>query len=167
MNRFAAVSGVIMELHWRGPAEVAAVLIGSILAGLLLHGVVFRILRRVAAGNPESVTALISRQLCAPSRLLFPLLALLITAPALDIQAEILGTFRHAVAIVSILFIAAVAWLLIRLTAVLQEVLLKRFQMDVQDNLRARKIHTQLGILRRILIVLIAVIAERRSRPCS
>lgn len=146
----------LTELDWHGVFLGGGIILGAVLTGVVLHGVLFAVLRRKSEADPENVLALIPKHLCAPSRLLFPLLALMVTAPSAHLPEDFLATYRH---VLGILFILAVAWSLIRLTAVLQDVLLRRFQMDVRDNLKARKIHTQLGILRRVLIFLIAVIA--------
>ncbi|HDQ41585.1 MAG TPA: mechanosensitive ion channel [Desulfonatronum sp.] len=145
-----------MDIDWRVLIVAGAIIAGALFLGLLLHGILFYILRRIAAIKTESSLALIPRHLSAPSRLLFPLLVLMIAAPTLILPPEVLATSRH---VLSMLFILAVAWSLIRLTAVFQDMLLRRFQLEVRDNLKARKIHTQLGILRRVLIFLIAIIA--------
>jgi len=63
---------------------------------------------------------------------------------------------EHALALV---LIALVAWLLIRMTYVLEDYVVSRFDVDVRDNLRARKIHTQFRVLKRIVIAVVGVIA--------
>src|SRR6056297_775213 len=57
------------------------------------------------------------------------------------------------------LLIAGMGLLLVRLVYVLEDALLHRMQMDVADNLRARKFHTQFRILRRVLALVIWVLA--------
>jgi hypothetical protein len=42
--------------------------------------------------------------------------------------------------------------------SVLEDVLLSRFDVAVPDNLQARKVHTQVRIIRKILIVLIIIL---------
>jgi small-conductance mechanosensitive channel len=41
----------------------------------------------------------------------------------------------------------------------LEDLILKQYTIDAKDNLRARKIHTQLQVVKRILIVVICVVA--------
>ncbi len=151
-----AVFKGVTEMDWFALFVALAVFIGAVFLGLLVHGVLFFFLRRAAAQREEGALALIPRHLGAPSLLLFPLLALMIAAPMLLLPTELSAALRH---VLSMLFILAVAWSLIRLTSIFQDVLLRRFQIGVRDNLKARKIHTQLGILRRVLIFLIAIIA--------
>ena len=45
------------------------------------------------------------------------------------------------------------------ITSVLDDCVLSRFKVDEKDNLRARKIHTQLKVLKRIVIIVVAILA--------
>jgi len=61
--------------------------------------------------------------------------------------------------ILSFLFIAIVAWFFIKLTYVLDDFVLSKFNINVKDNLKARKVLTQLGIFKRIVIITVLVLA--------
>jgi len=61
--------------------------------------------------------------------------------------------------LISLCFIASVAWLIIRFTSVLDDLVLSRYQIDVRDNLQARKIRTQLQIFKKIVTVVVAILA--------
>lgn len=61
--------------------------------------------------------------------------------------------------ILSLLLIGLVSWLLIKTVYILEDYVVRSFEVDVEDNLRARKIHTQLRVLKRIVIILVGVIA--------
>ncbi|TVR85351.1 MAG: mechanosensitive ion channel family protein [Spirochaetaceae bacterium] len=54
--------------------------------------------------------------------------------------------------------ILAFGWTAIRSTSVLKVVVLQRYRLDVQDNLEARKVHTQMDIIIKILGFLIILI---------
>ncbi len=54
--------------------------------------------------------------------------------------------------------IAAVAWILIRGVGILIDLAERRFDIDVSDNRRARRAVTQLGLVRRVLVVAIGVL---------
>lgn len=58
-----------------------------------------------------------------------------------------------------ILFIAAFAWLVAALVLVLEDVALARWRTDVPDNLRRRRLKTQVVILRRVTVAAIVVLA--------
>lgn len=55
--------------------------------------------------------------------------------------------------------IGLVSWLVISSVEVLRDFLLTRYDIHVKDNLRAREIHTQVTILRRIVTAAVIVIA--------
>ncbi len=65
--------------------------------------------------------------------------------------------------ITSILLIAGIAVLLIRAVGVCQRVVLMRFDMSVADNLRARKVYTQLHVISRVIYVTIAIVSVAAS----
>lgn len=55
--------------------------------------------------------------------------------------------------------IAAVAWLLAALMLTVEETALERYRVDVSDNMRARRVHTQVSLVRRITIMVVSVLA--------
>jgi small-conductance mechanosensitive channel len=59
----------------------------------------------------------------------------------------------------SIVLIIAVAWFLVKLISVFETAILMRYNVEDKDNLEARKVHTQVRIIRSILIFVIAVVA--------
>ena len=61
--------------------------------------------------------------------------------------------------VLSVALIGAVAWLVIRSTKVLDDFVLSQYKLDEKDNLRARKVHTQLRVFRRIIILIVIVVA--------
>jgi small-conductance mechanosensitive channel len=58
-----------------------------------------------------------------------------------------------------ILFIATFAWLIAALVLVLEDVALNRWRTDVPDNLKRRRLKTQVQILRRVTVAAIVVLA--------
>lgn len=61
--------------------------------------------------------------------------------------------------IFNLTLIAVVSWLIIRSVDLLRDFLTARYDINVKDNLRARRIHTQLNIIRQIVFVGVIVIA--------
>ena len=61
--------------------------------------------------------------------------------------------------LLTIALIILVSWLLIKLTFVLEDYVLARFDVAVSDNLRARKIHTQFRVLKRMVIAIVCIVA--------
>ena len=84
-----------------------------------------------------------------------PVLFLYLSLP-LAIPANYLGAARHGF---GILLIIVITWLIAKFIYVIEEVLLSRVPLDVEDNLQARKIHTQLKIVRQVVVAIIIILA--------
>ncbi len=94
--------------------------------------------------------------LYAPIRFIFPSLCLFIIIPFLTIPPNIRILINHLLAT---WFIIGIAWLIIRIFAILKTIILSRYKLDVKDNLKARQISTQLSVIQRVLIVIIFILA--------
>lgn len=57
-----------------------------------------------------------------------------------------------------ILLTASVAWLITCITFALEDWTLVRLRADVRDNLKARRIHTQVRVVRRLTVVVVSVL---------
>ncbi|HXH81328.1 MAG TPA: mechanosensitive ion channel domain-containing protein [Candidatus Tectomicrobia bacterium] len=88
------------------------------------------------------------------ARLTLPLLALIFGAPALVVSPDTKALVRNGV---SLVLIGAVAFLLFRLVEALEALVLHQYRVDVADNLQARKVVTQVTVLKKVAIVVIAV----------
>ncbi len=69
------------------------------------------------------------------------------------------STLEFLQQIMGLLLIGAVSWLLIKAMYAFEDIVLVRFDIGVKDNLKARKVHTQLKVIKRIAIVVIGIIA--------
>ena len=146
-----------MDFTTLEPALVAAAkLAAAAVVGLAVHHVAFAAASRIAARDGrESLRRFVSR-LRGPARLIFPVLALLLVLPTLvELDAEGRGLARHTTAILGI---GAVTWLLCALVDAGADAALARWDLSVEDNLEARRLHTQVLVLERTLIVVIVVI---------
>jgi small-conductance mechanosensitive channel len=61
--------------------------------------------------------------------------------------------------VIALLLIAGVAWPIIRVMVVAEDMLVEWFRIDVPDNLRARRVRTQFEVFRRVASVAVFVIA--------
>jgi small-conductance mechanosensitive channel len=59
----------------------------------------------------------------------------------------------------TLLFIAAVTWLIIRILKLVKELVIHNYDITTPDNLRARQVYTQFNILERIVIFLLVIFA--------
>ena len=123
-------------------------------AGLAALVVVRFLVRRVLRRRrPELADALRAR--CADVLgWLLPLVGLYLALPASGLDARQPWLRPLLVS----LLIVTVGLMLVRLVAVLQDTLTARIRLDVADNLRARRFHTQFRILRQFVTVVIWVV---------
>jgi len=136
--------------------ETAGWLLGAVVAGLVLHAVVFFFLRRGVARAPVAIERSLVANIESPSRVVLPLAALEIALGAVSL-ADPAGTILvHAV---GICLVIGLSWLVVRCTFVLDDLLLSRYRLDAEDNLRARRVHTQVQVLRRVTVVVVSVVA--------
>jgi Mechanosensitive ion channel, beta-domain len=139
--------------HW---LQSAAILLGVIVSGFIGHRVAFGFAKRFAGRTKSAMDDSLVRHSMAPARTLFPLLLVLMVLPLLPIPAHPRGTLDH---IVALGLIASAAWLTVSMLHVVDDVLSERYKIDVRDNLRARKIQTQMHVLHRIAMVVVIIIA--------
>jgi small-conductance mechanosensitive channel len=148
----------------------AAYLVGvPVLLGLIGHFGVFKVLRKIAQSSGSPIDDSLVKHCYRPLQwtiVVFVIRLVLPTALAEETQANMpqgrLDGLRHILTInhvLSLLLIATVSWLLIKAVYVLEDYVISRFEVGVKDNLRARKIHTQLRVLKRIVIILVGIIA--------
>jgi small-conductance mechanosensitive channel len=135
-------------LHWLiGAAATAAAALALLTGG-------FRVLLYVLRRRP-TLTAL-GRRCRWPARVLAVCAALWSVVPV----APFSGPTRSAVAhVLALVFIAASARLALEVTFVMEDLALSRYRLDVRDNLRARKVRTQVVVLRRVTVVVVSFIA--------
>lgn len=60
---------------------------------------------------------------------------------------------------IKVAIISCVAWLLVRAVRLSRSLVLKQYDIDVKDNLKARQVYTQFRVLERIIVFIIIVIA--------
>ncbi|MGD8253319.1 MAG: mechanosensitive ion channel [Syntrophobacterales bacterium] len=131
-------------------------LVAALLVALLVHHVLFRMLDRFARGTKTIVDDSLVRHLRRPARLIIPILAVSFLLPLLRLPPRILIVLQQTF---SLLLIIAVAWLFIKLVYVFEDLILNQYDIDLKDNLEARRIHTQIQILKKVVIVVVGVLA--------
>ncbi len=129
-------------------------LAAAIVGGLILHGVLFSTLKRIAQKTGGTIDDSLVRHSRNPARLLVPLVAVLLVLPFLALPREAEATLRHGAILC---LIAAVSWLAISLTAVFDDAVFAKFRIDTRDNREARQIRTRTYVLRRVIVIGITV----------
>lgn len=98
----------------------------------------------------------IFRAIRLPLAVIVVLISAGVVIPLLELSAELSAILRQTV---SVLQISAFAWLGIRCTSLAYQFFINAYDVSVSDNLKARKMHTQIHVIQQIVVVLIAFIA--------
>ncbi len=145
--------------NWRELLLSGGVLVGAVLAGILLHllfSLISRVVLRRRAERGGLIVRSVIRHAKGPLRLALPLLAVAVAIPFVQLPEEVLGLLRQ---LISILTIVTVSWIVVRSVSVLEDYLFDRYKLESEDNLKARKIRTQMVYLKRVFAVIVGVIA--------
>src|SRR5580704_2522807 len=140
---------------WQNVLWLVGLAAGAVLLALLTHSVIYAIGKRIANRKEGKFYQLLVTRQERPTRLLLPLLALMGVIPWLPVSQIIVSRLNH---VVGLLLIASIAWLLVTMLDVLQDYIEHRQTLAVGDSLTARRIRTQVQVLRHIAAVVIVVI---------
>ncbi|MGH9449722.1 MAG: mechanosensitive ion channel family protein [Terriglobia bacterium] len=142
--------------NWQPLLIAVGILAGAIIIALIVHSALFWMLQRVADKPGHVVAASFAKRGRGPTRWVFPLFALLITLPAVSLPATVKHPLEH---LVGLGIIAAVAWACVLASDVFTDIVADRHRIDVKDNLAARRVRTQVQVLRRIFAVIVVIVA--------
>lgn len=142
--------------QWSSWIWPLVILAGSIILALLAHYVLFLAAKNLAKRSGGVVINSLVDHAQGPTRWILPLLAMVVALPALPVRSDLVQVLRH---VVGLGLIAAIAWVIIWLSEVLNDALFARYRIEIADNLAARRIRTQTTVLRRIFSVVVIVIA--------
>jgi small-conductance mechanosensitive channel len=138
--------------NWTTIAWLAGV---PVLLGFIGHFLVFKVLRIITARSGSTIDDSLVKRCYRPLQWTVVIFVIRMIIPT-ALPEEAKTNVNH---VIGLLLIASVSWLLIKAVYVLEDYVTSQFEVDVKDNLRARKIHTQLGVLKRIVIILVGIIA--------
>jgi len=119
------------------------------------HWIIFSALERVARRRESVFAQSLVRHGRTPAYFILPLLAVLVALPLASIPADIFGPFQR---IVGLGLIGSFGWMVILFSAVIFDLMSSRYRLDVEDNLAARRTQTQILMLHRIVVVLVAIV---------
>ena len=155
MTLGAFLASIRETLFWI-PDWIYAILLLSCTAGLalLLHRTVKRVLRRViGSGNPFLQTLVTRTQ--GPGRMALVIFAVAIVLPAAPLTSPAALTVAK---VLLVAFIILVGWSALTAIELASQFYLRRFRIDTDDNLLARKHVTQVNILKRTVNILVVII---------
>src|ERR1700680_3341943 len=148
-----------MELilkNWNTWMWSASILAAAILIALSVHTVLFFVLKRLVRRKGDVfITSLVGHGQ-RPSRWILPLLALMAALPVARLPESVLTPIERAAGLG---LIAATAWLVILISQIVSDLISARYRIDLADNLAARRVHTQIEVLHRIVVMIVVVVA--------
>jgi small-conductance mechanosensitive channel len=121
----------------------------------LVHYILFRVLHRKESSSHPRGWGL-QQHLGKPARAIFLLTCLLMVLPTIpDLPEHIESLLRQAFIM---LMVVALGWFAIGCIYVLQSIMLRRYDLAAENNFRARRIHTQFQLFRRMLIAFVVIV---------
>jgi small-conductance mechanosensitive channel len=122
----------------------------------LVHYVVFRVLRRKDKESEDGRWSNVQQYLSHPARAIFFITCLLIVLPAVPhLPAEVETLSRQSLVMA---LVVALGWFAVGCIYVFQAATLRRYDLGAENNVRARRIHTQFQLFRRMLISFVIII---------
>lgn len=128
--------------------------LGAAVVAILLVQAVHMVLLRV--GRRSSLLTELATKAHRPTQWVVVLASVYFAVRGSADEADWRHTFLH---VDQLLIIGAVAWLAAALLVVAEDTALARFRTDVPDNRQARRVHTQVVMIRRVTVATVAVIA--------
>ncbi|MEZ0448920.1 mechanosensitive ion channel family protein [Cellulomonas sp. ICMP 17802] len=129
-------------------------ILGAVVVAYLVATLLAVLVRRVA--RRSAVAADLTRRSRTPMRAVLLVVAVWI---ALRLSTDPSDWTRTAEHVLLIAFIVALAWLVGSLAFVLEDAALQRYRIDVADNRHARRVRTQVQVLRRLTVAVLVVCA--------
>ena len=129
----------------------------ALLAGSLIHTIVFGVLRRKNRGVSADAPAASLEPVRWPTFFLSMEVVLLILHPAIPFPGVFEAILSRSLVLLTIL---TVAWTMIALTRLLGNQLLNRSLPATSDDLESRKTRTRVLLIERLLVVLIVLVSS-------
>jgi small-conductance mechanosensitive channel len=136
-------------------AILAAIVVGATIAALAVHRFVFFLLERKLRNADHFAWLLILRKTKGPAAFAAVMVALSLSLQLGPISGSAADVLTR---LMQVAFIALFTWIAIVATDIFGSIYLRRLRLDVEDNLLARKHVTQIRILKRAAVTIIALI---------
>ncbi|MFD2247328.1 mechanosensitive ion channel family protein [Pontibacter ruber] len=132
-----------------------AILAIAALTGLFVKYILFRLLDLYNKRESPHLTLSITRHLSSAFTVFLPLLFASFALPTTPFDERQLYTFRRVFELVNI---AVFGWILVKVTYVAQDMVQLKYHIEKPDNIRERRLFTQLQFIKRLTIIMIIFI---------
>jgi hypothetical protein len=130
------------------------IVLGSFAGGLLLKTLLFGGLRAYQQRSKSALASSVHEHLRPPMGYFIPLLLLSMLVPLIPLNGRPFDVFYR---VVETAFIGSFAWALICTVDVIQDSVLRRYQLSQENNLAVRKLFTQLQFVKKVVVSLIVL----------
>jgi small-conductance mechanosensitive channel len=142
--------------NWQSVLISSGSAVAAILIGLLVHYILFALGQRLARRKRHAVVVSFVKWARRPVRFILPLIAVSIVLPLLSFPSKSVRITEHAIGLV---LIACFAWFLTEMLKVFEDVVDAKYNAKISTDVNARRVTTQVSVLRRVVAVLIAILA--------
>lgn len=148
----------LQSLDNRLPEWAITLILCAIIAAatLMFKWIVTIILKKTSNATDYSLLVSVLKHLSRPLNFLLPLFFINAFLPYFDIQKTRLLLFER---IIDILLVIAFSYLLIKTVRVFEDFVYNSYKLDKSDNLKERKIRTQLQFVRKVVVSLVVIVA--------
>lgn len=136
--------------------EPVSILLGALVFGLVIYFILITIFKGLSKKSKTILDEIIIKYCRRPFLILVLIIAIYFVMPLIQFSPAVLAVMYQ---LLNILLILSIAFLLIRLTRVMETFVKDKYDITVVDNLKARAIHTQIKILKRIIYAVVIVLA--------
>ena len=140
---------------WAQAALVLVVVIAVFIAGQKLF---WQMLRRVSRSSKRAASRNLISHTGTPAGVLAAGVGLAVALAMLESRGILPGSAGAWWSkVVTVLLILAGTWLVIGIVAGVDDLILSRYRIDVRDNLKARRVHTQVSVISRTLMIIVGI----------
>ncbi|MDA8094187.1 MAG: mechanosensitive ion channel [Betaproteobacteria bacterium] len=157
---YAAHLLTFLNVSFWGPlATSASLLLAAAVFGWLLARMVLLTFRRMVK-LPHSLGPRLAGAIAGPLQLALPAYALDVALPWVHLARPIETSIDHFVDhFVGLIELASLTWLLVELAIAVSEGMVERYLVTEHDEFRSRSVITQIRVFRRVLVVVLVVLA--------
>ena len=147
-----------MERFWTLNPWLAAAIIFTVatLLGVVIKYVAFKVINYYATHNDKVIFDSMSRRLRNSVFLFFPFIILHVSLDQLALSTDELEWARKLLEVGIVISFTVIA---VKLINVIQDVLFDMYDISMADNLKARRARTQIIYIKKIAIVVVAILA--------
>lgn len=131
------------------------VLAGAALLALIVHQCIYFFRDRSLERKGAPVWSVLAKHLKGPTRFILPLLAVMFVLQVVPLPENWRAALQH---IVELAVIASIGWGFAGLTRFITEIIDSRYTDDMSEDIAVRRLQTQVQVIERIVVVLIATL---------